>query len=195
MSAPVRTSFTVEEYLDLEGIVERHGEFVRGEIFERPGCDVNHCQIVGNLLMNFRGQRRDSELHTYLSMMRVRADDGQMYLYPDFAALVGEPAFETHDERGPTALCNPQVVIEVLSSNSAAFDRGEKFRGYRRIATLTDYLLVSTDERHVAQYTRRPSGIWTYEGWVGAEAMVPLASVDCEIPLAEIYDKVAFPAR
>ena len=45
-------------------------------------------------------------------------------------------------------LVNPTVIVEVLSPSTEAFDRGEKFRRYRRwLPTLTDYVLVAQDQR------------------------------------------------
>ncbi len=87
------------------------------------------------------------------------------------------------------------MIFEVLSPSTEAFDRGEKFRGYRRIETLTDYILVSTDRMQTEQHIRQPSGVWTREERFGPEGILQLVSVGCELPLAEIYDKVVFPTR
>ena len=96
-------------------------------------------------------------------------------------------------KRGLPSLLNPQVIFEVLSPSTEAFDRGEKFRGYRRIETLTDYILVASDRMRVEQHIRQPSGVWTRREWNGPEGILSLASLDCELPLAEIYERVTFP--
>lgn len=111
--------------------------------------------------------------------------------YPDVAALCGEPKFDT--TRKPYGLLNPQVIFEVLSPSTEAFDRGDKFMRYRKIDSLTDYVLVSAEQMSVEHFARQADGTWIFRALDQADQQLVLASVDCEVPLAEIYDKVAFP--
>ncbi|MEX1366314.1 MAG: Uma2 family endonuclease, partial [Nannocystaceae bacterium] len=60
---------------------------------------------------------------------------------------------QLEDDQGDV-LCNPQVVIEVLSPSTAAFDRGAKFEGYRSIPSLEEYALVSVEDRTVDHFIR-----------------------------------------
>ncbi|MEJ7708511.1 MAG: Uma2 family endonuclease [Pyrinomonadaceae bacterium] len=66
-----------------------------------------------------------------------------------------------HDEY-TDILLNPQVIIEVLSETTEAFDRGEKFQRYREhLSSLTDYILVAQNRAlHRAFYApeRRSAG-------------------------------------
>ena len=55
--------------------------------------------------------------------MRVRVQPGGLWTYPDVVALCGEPRFDRTD--APATLLNPQVIFEVLSPGTSAFDRGE----------------------------------------------------------------------
>jgi Uma2 family endonuclease len=93
------------------------------------------------------------------------------------------------------SLLNPQVIFEVLSPSTEAFDRGEKFARYRKLDSLTDYVLVSAERMRVEQHTLQLSGVWTYAEYEHPSNRLRLTSVDCEVPLEEIYDKVAFPTR
>ena len=63
-------------------------------------------------------------------------------------------------ESNETVLLNPTVVFEVLSSSTEARDRGEKAQDYRRLRTLTDYLLVSQKEMLIEHYIRQDDGSW-----------------------------------
>ena len=118
--------------------------------------------------------------------MRVQADQSRQYFYPDAVVVCGEPEFR--DEREDTLL-NPTVVIEVLSRSTEAFDRGEKFFHYRQMNSLTEYLLVSQDERRIEQFTRQPDGSWrlteTRENGVATPE-----SIGCTLALDDVYDKV-----
>ena len=90
-------------------------------------------------------------------------------------------------------MLNPTVIFEVLSESTEAYDRGKKFRHYRSIPTLREYVLVAQDSVWVERYARGEGGVWSLrEG--GADATLVLASIDCEIAVEEIYLKV-FPAR
>jgi Uma2 family endonuclease len=63
------------------------------------------------------------------------------YTYPD-AAIACPPTFD----EGPTAaLLNPKVLFEVLSPSTEG-DRGMKFRNYRRIPTIEEYVLIDSNE-------------------------------------------------
>ena len=56
-------------------------------------------------------------------------------------------------DEGPTAvLVNPKVIFEVLSPSTEAYDRGAKFRRYRSIASLEEYVLIASEEFVVEVY-------------------------------------------
>lgn len=53
------------------------------------------------------------------------------------------------------------VIIEVLSPNTEAFDRGEKFRRYRLFnPSLSDYVLVAQDQPLIEHFVRQEHGQW-----------------------------------
>lgn len=54
-------------------------------------------------------------------------------------------------------------------------------------------MLVTVERMQVEHYARKPDGAWNYQVLVQPADVLRFASVDCEIPLGEIYDKVDFP--
>ena len=176
-------------------MAEYRSEYVYGEIFAMAGTQPVHNQIVGGIIRALGRRFQGRNCDTFLMEIRLRAAEGSMYTYPDLIALCGPARFDERLGAGLPALLNPQVVFEVLSPSTEVFDRGEKFRGCRRIETLTDYVLVSSDRTRVEQHIRQPSGVWTREEWVGPEGILSLASLGVELPLAEIYERVTFPAH
>ena len=72
--------------------------------------------------------------------MRVQVQATGLYTYPDVVVVCGEPLFR--DEQRDTLL-NPTLVVEVLSKSTEAYDRGSKFKHYRALESLSDYLLIS----------------------------------------------------
>ena len=60
---------------------------------------------------------------------------------------------------------------------------------YRKIESLTDYVLVSQDAAHVEHYERHADG-WLLTEAEGLAASIAIASIGCELRLAAVYDKV-----
>nr|WP_306464077.1 Uma2 family endonuclease [Desulfobacter hydrogenophilus] len=92
-------------------------------------------------------------------------------------------------------LINPVVIMEILSDSTGAFDRGKKFTYYRTIPTLREDILVSQDEYHVEQYIRSDEGKWEYHSYEGANQVLKMESVNCELPLYEIYWDIEFESK
>ncbi len=123
--------------------------------------------------------------------MRVRAQRGELYTYPDASALCGKPQYD-HSSK-PESLLNPHKIFEVLSPSTEAFDRGDKFTRHRRIDSLTDYVLVSSERMRVEHCVRQDNGAWTLREYDQPADRVPLRSVNCELSLEDVYDKAFFP--
>jgi Uma2 family endonuclease len=92
----------------------------------------------------------------------------------------------------PDTITNPVVICEVLSPSTAAWDRGEKFRRYRSIGTLREYVLVSQDTYLIERYEREPEDRWVLCAASGLDALLTLSSVPCTIALRDIYDSIEF---
>lgn len=94
------------------------------------------------------------------------------------------------DDEQEDTLLNPSIIIEVLSRSTKGYDRGEKFAHYRKLESLTDYLLVSQTKHRVEHYVRQPGNQWLLSETEGRESAAPISSINCVLSLAEIYDKV-----
>ena len=53
-------------------------------------------------------------------------------------------------------------------------------------------MLVPQDGARVEQYVRQADGRWLYSHADGRESVVVLESLGCGLPLAEVYDRIAF---
>ncbi len=191
MSALPKRFFTPQEYLALEEKAEYKSQYVAGEIFAMAGAEPWHVEIAGNIAGELRNLFRGKSCKVYGADMRVRVDVGDLWTYPDVSALCGTPRFDSSSN--PRSLLNPQVIFEVLSPSTEAFDRGDKFARYRRIESLTDYVLVASDQMRVEHYVRQAGAAWTLNEYSDPADCVPLVAVGCELPLEEIYYRVTFP--
>ena len=190
MSPLAQPIVTAEEYLRLERAADHKSEYWNGRIYAMAGASRWHDLIAGSIYSELRQQFRGRPCEMYSSEVRVKVSASGLYTYPDVSALCGEAIFE--DFHGDTLL-NPAVIVEVLSDSTEKYDRGEKFAQYRRLDSLREYILVSQDRPRVEQYVREGQ-LWTFQEIGRMDAAVTIEAVGCTIPLAEIYDRVEFPA-
>jgi Uma2 family endonuclease len=187
MSSLPKPYYTPEQYLDRERQADYKSEYFAGEIFAMAGASRTHNLISGNVSASLTAQLRDRPCEVYANDMRVQADQSRQYSYPDVVVVCGEPQFR--DGREDT-LTNPLVIVEVLSPSTEANDRGEKFMRYRRVASLTDYVLMSQNARHIEHFVKQPDGSWRMTEANGPEGNILLSSIGCVLPLADAYNKV-----
>jgi Uma2 family endonuclease len=188
-SAATKIRFTPQEYLALERKSETRNEYYNGEIFAMAGASREHNLIVGNLLRDIGNQLEDRPCESYPSDMRVSIEATGLYTYPDVSVVCGEPRFQ---DREVDTLLNPTVIVEVLSPSTEAYDRGDKFRHYRRIDSLREFVLISQDRMMVERYTRRGND-WVLSDLTDPDQVLKLESIGCQIPLDRIYAKITFP--
>jgi Uma2 family endonuclease len=180
---------TPDEYLAAERLSETKSEYLDGGVFPMPGATVNHIQIVGNLTLELGTQLRSRPCRVLASDLKIRLQDSRKFFYPDVTVICNE--LQYHDDRWDIIL-NPDLVIEVLSPSTEAFDRGAKFQAYQTIESLKEYVLVAQGSPVVEQYVRREDGKWSYTSVVGLESSLTLPSVECTLNLSAVYDKVEF---
>jgi Uma2 family endonuclease len=183
MSVQPKTHYTVQEYLQLEESTREKHELFQGEIFAMGGASEAHNLIVGNVLAELRQKLRSKPCRVYPSDLRVKVDRSGLYTYPDVVVVCGQPRFEQPGE----SLLNPTLLVEVLSDSSEAYDRGKKSEQYRTLASLTDYLLIAQDRVLVEHYSRQPEDRWLLHAASRLDDSIAIASLDCTLPLAEVY--------
>jgi Uma2 family endonuclease len=110
-----------------------------------------------------------------------------LYTYPDVVVVCGQARFA--DDQKDTLL-NPTLIIEVLSDSIKDYDRGGKFQHYRTLASLTEYVLVSQETCHVERYVRQPENRWLLSETNEVKDTIHLSTIECDLVLAEVYDKV-----
>lgn len=191
MSALPKRYFTQEEYAMLEEKADYKSQYVAGEIYAMAGVQPWHLQVVSNLAGMFYMRFRGRPCQAYFNEARVRVRAGELWTYPDVVAFCGEPKFDKSAK--PYSLLNPQVIFEVLSPSTEDFDHGDKFERYKKIDSLTDYVLVASEKMRVEHYVRQEGGGWLYREYHEGLDLLKLVSVEADLPLAEIYERVTFP--
>jgi Uma2 family endonuclease len=188
MSAALQLrSISVEEYLAGELASHVKHEYLGGSVYAMAGGNNTHNLIGSNILGVLHARLRGKPCRSYNSdtKIRVQLPTHVRFYYPD-ASVVCEsnPGDESFQDR-------PVIVVEVLSSNTRRIDEGEKRDAYLTISTLQAYLLVEQEAAAVSVYRRTERG-FVQETYVDMKAVIPLAEIDAELPLAEIYERVEF---
>lgn len=182
------TRYTPEEYLELERQSNARHEYYEGEIYAMAGETLKHSQICVNLAGEVRAQLKGKPCQALSPNMKVRAETKGLFAYPDLTVVCGEPVF--HDQKRDVLL-NPRASFEILSPSTEHYDRTVKFFKYRQeIQDLTDYIIVSQDSAFIEHYEKQADGRWVHTVVGGLENDLNIASIDCVLPLAEIYDRV-----
>ncbi len=186
---PYTTKVTQEEYLVRERAAEYKSDYVYGEIRAMAGASLAHNTINANLTVEIGSQLKGKPCRPLTSDMRLLADPGGLYVYPDLTVVCEEPILA--DDK-LDILVNPTLIFEILSRSTESYDRGLKAIRYREIESLREYVFISQEEPLIERYSRQPDGLWLIETVRGLTASVHIASIDCTLALAEIYDRVEF---
>lgn len=185
-----KKKFTMEEYLEFERTEEEKHEYYRGEIFAMSGAKVPHNIIAGNLFSELKQKLKGQSCRPFTSDQRIHIPLNSLFTYPDISIICGD--IETKDNDDWNAL-NPSVIIEVLSSGTKGYDRGEKFRLYREIASLKEYILVDSGSVLVEAHYINKEGHWEQVNYKNIKDNLPVRTVMVTIPLADIYEGTKLP--
>ena len=192
-TAPNRR-YTIEEYLTLERQSEERHEYLDGIVRTIESTNEWHAIIHSNLVGLLGTQLKSSPCRVFGKgfLIYCGAAPHDYFSFPDLSIFHGRP--EPYDEHRDVFL-NPQIIIEILLPTSEAFDRGEKFIRYRTyLASLQDYLVVAQDKALLERYSRQENCLWVIAETVSDLAgTIHLPSINCVVPLAEIYEGIVFP--
>lgn len=190
MVAQPRQRMTEEEYLVFERASETKHEFYRGEIYAMAGASLDHVQIVTNTVVAASRQLRPP-CRVFSTDLRVKVPAADLFTYPDIVILCGRPQLSPDQS---DTLLNPAIIIEVLSPSTEAYDRGKKFRHYRTLDSLQEYVLVAQDTPLAEHCIRQENDVWRFAAASGLDASLHLPSVDCTLTLSEVYALIEWDA-
>lgn len=190
MAVPVERRVSVAEYLAAErASVDTKHEYVDGVVVAMAAGGTRwHALLAMRFGIALGPALSARGCEVYGSDLRVRIPSENVITYPDLTVVCGSFAADDED---PDAATNPVAIVEVLSRTTEAWDRGEKFALYRKLASLRHYVLVSQDCQRVEHYVRGDDG-WRLEE-VGPGGSVAL--LGAEVRLDDLYARTDVPVR
>ena len=175
-----------EEYLKLEELSQVKHEYIQGETYAMAGASDAHVTLSVNLVTLLRNHVRGSGCRVYMSDMKARIESRNIYYYPDVMVTCDE-----RDKAFQSFKRHPCLIIEVLSTGTEGFDRGDKFADYQNLETLQEYVLISQKRQRVECFRRNTEGLWVLHSYTQGNE-IHLASVDFRTSMDAIYEDVIF---
>ena len=185
MATLPRADLTPEQYLEIERKSDIKHEYLNGRMWAMAGGSITHMRISDDLIVSLHTALRETGCDYFGSNLRLAVSADGLYTYPDAIVVCGPVQLLNFD-----TIMNPVVIFEVLSPSTASYDRGEKFRQYRSIATLREYVMLSQDTYLAEKYERQADGRWILSEFIGLDALLTLASVPCTLALRDIDSRV-----
>jgi len=175
---------TIEEYLSLEREATVKHEYYRGEVFAMSGASPRYNIIFSNLFVGLGIQLKGKKCRPYGSDMRVHIPENTLFTYPDISIFCGELKTFNHED---DSVIGPTVLVEILSPSTKNYDRGEKFKLYRDIPSLREYVLIDTESIGIEVFRLNDSHHWELEEYKTLEETLTIRCVDVSVSLLDIY--------
>ena len=188
-SALKHTKVTEEVFLEYLASIEGKAEWLDGEIFDMAAGSASHSTICGNIASEMRTVLKGKACMSHPGELLYRIPSDRSLCIPDASVICGPPEYEPPKEN---IARNPTVIVEVLSDETESYCRGGKFKKYRSIPTLLEYVLIDQHKYEVEVRFRHPSGLWDIQTFDELTQHVSLQSLGVTIPMAEIYYGIVF---
>ena len=180
-----KSTFSQEEYLEMEKAAETKHEFFRGKIFAMSGASPRHNKLFSNLFIGLGIALRGESCQPYGSDMRIHIPENTLYTYPDISIICNEFIQSDLDE---DTIVLPTVIIEILSKSTKSYDRGDKFKLYRDIPSLREYHLIDSESISIESWRINSKGNWELEESKSIKKYFRIPAVGVIIPLTDVYN-------
>ena len=177
--------YTIEEYLEMENAATEKHEYYQGGIFAMSGARSQHNVVVINMITAMKNKLKGKPCRPYGSDLRIHIPKNTLFTYPDISVVCGNPASWNDDDMN---FLNPTIIVEVASPSTRNYDRKTKFKLYRDIPTLKEYILVDPEAVSIEAYFINDAGHWELRDYHTIEETLELRSIGVSIALSEVYE-------
>ena len=174
---------TLEQFLAWEERQALRYEFDGFEPVAMTGGTAAHSGIQRNLLTALTVRLRGKPCQPHGSELKVQAAGSIRYLDAFVVCTPVPPR--------ATVVTEPVVVFEILSQSTVGADLVVKNAEYRATPSIRRYVVLQQTEAAAIVFSHR-GGEWATDLLAGLDALLSLPEIGIEIPLAEIYDGIAF---
>jgi Uma2 family endonuclease len=177
---------TAEEYLQWEETQPIKHEYINGEIFAMTGGTLNHNSITLNIASSLKTHLKGKGCKVFMSDAKVKVSEKGPFFYPDVMVTCDQ-----RDKKSSQVVAHPSIIIEVLSPSTKGFDRGDKFKFYRQMDSLKEYVLIETESINIDVFRVNESGFWELHSYKENQDLI-LSSINFQCPMSLIYEDIEF---
>ncbi|MBW4658498.1 MAG: Uma2 family endonuclease [Drouetiella hepatica Uher 2000/2452] len=190
-----RLFMSADEYLAWEEQQAFRHEYLHGEAYAMTGGTLPHNDLAVNLTTLLKSYLKGRGCKVRMADAKVGLSESGPFFYPDVLVTCDD-----RDVKAKTMVQYPCLIIEVLLPGTEGYDRGEKFRQYRRLETLKEYVLVNAETMGVESFQLNSQNKWELTAYFADDiiqdaesVLVHFTSIDFQCSLAAIYDEVELP--
>lgn len=184
VSAYGKKKLTIEEYLAFERESGLKHEYYKGEIFAMSGAGTRHNIIFSNLFIELGLKLKGKSCIPFGSDMRIHIPENTLFTYPDISVFCNNDIQIKEEDYS----VGPTVIFEILSPSTQHYDRGGKFKLYRDIPTLKEFILVDTESISVEVFRLNATNHWELEEYKVVADNLYISALEISIPLSIIYN-------
>jgi Uma2 family endonuclease len=174
-----------EEYIKFENESQQKHEFFKGEIFAMAGAGLKHNQIFKNLFFELCSALKGKSCQPYGSDLRIHIPQNTLYTYPDISIICRELISSTEEL---DSVVEPVIIIEILSESTQNYDRGAKFKLYRDIPTLKEYIMVDSDSISIECFRVNKTNHWELEEYKTLEQILSIPTLAVNLSIKQVYE-------
>ena len=188
---------TVEQYFALDESGDAKYEYIDGyayllrppssayddTIVDLAGGTTTHALLSMNIGHILAGALDESDCAVYSSDVKVKLAE-KRYVYPDITVACGE-------QEDPAYITSPTLLLKSYPQRRRKRDRGPKFKTYRALASLQEYVLIASQSKAIEVY-RREGVFWKQYSYHEGD-IVELSSVGVSFPFERVYRRVRLP--
>lgn len=181
------TMYSEEEYLRLENDAFEKSEYFQGQIIKMSGASPNHNRVKENVSIEVGiVLKKNKSCRSSSSDQRIHIPANSLYTYPDIVIVCGPNLFSKLDR---ITIINPSVIIEILSPSTCEYDRGQKFKLYRDIETLQEYVTIDSRKADAQVFRRMPGNQWILaDDAFSLTETITIQTIGATLQMADLYD-------
>ncbi|MCT7985576.1 Uma2 family endonuclease [Laspinema sp. A4] len=175
------TTLAFWDYLELEKTSSVRHDYIAGQLFEIETLSPQHDRLAINIGSGLYDRLRGTNCQVFTADMKLWIPSADVAYYPD-VMVICEP-----EDSNPNYKTQPRLIVEVLSSNTVATDRQEKFFAYQTLPSFQEYILIPQEKMEIEIYRKTAEGDWD-KTLLNLKEDLYLQSLGLTLPLPEIYE-------
>lgn len=189
MSQPITQPCSLDAFFAWQEHQPDRYELVDGQPLRTMAGATNvHDDIVTNMIVLLGNLLRGSGCRPFTGNGAIETYPGQIRR-PDVGVDCGRR------EPGAFKAASPRLVAEVLSPSTRDFNSFGKLAEYKSVGSIDYIMLVEPNAPEVVVWSRDDNRDWTERTIRGLDESIALPTLGFDLPLAAIYETVAFPPR